>query len=142
MSKVQILLSKPLVVNMGKDKDGQQINLNLPQGLQEVDQGVAEHWFVKHHSQEITQDVVVNHELQEAYDKLKEAFDALQTQSDAATKKIAELEKQAKADAKTIARNTRNIGLGAAHHIGRGPHLRSLRNPTSRRTRPTLQPIK
>ena len=102
MSKVQILLSKPLVVNMGKDKDGQQINLNLPQGLQEVDQGVAEHWFVKHHSQEITQDVVVNHELQEAYDKLKEEFDALQTQSDAATKKIAELEKQAKADAKTI----------------------------------------
>lgn len=103
MSKVKIFLSKPLVVNMGKDKDGQQINLNLPQGLQEVDQGVAEHWFVKHHSQEITQDVVVNHELQEAYDKLKEEFDALQTQSDAATKKIAELEKQAKADAKTIA---------------------------------------
>ncbi|QBK69583.1 STY1053 family phage-associated protein [Acinetobacter johnsonii] len=103
MSKVQILLSKPLVVNMGKDKDGQQINLNLPQGLQEVDQGVAEHWFVKHHSQEITQDVVVNHELQEAYDKLKEEFDALQTQSDAATKKIADLEKQAKADAKEIA---------------------------------------
>lgn len=103
MSKVKIFLSKPLVVNMGKDQDGQQINLNLPQGLQEVDQEVAEHWFVKHHSQEITQDVVVNHELQEAYDKLKEEFDALQTQSDAATKKIADLEKQAKADAKEIA---------------------------------------
>ena len=103
MSKVKIFLSKPLVVNVGKDQDGQQINLNLPQGLQEVDQEVAEHWFVKHHSQEITQDVVVNHELQEAYDKLKEEFDALQTQSDAATKKIADLEKQAKADAKTIA---------------------------------------
>jgi len=103
MSKVKIFLSKPLVVNMGKDQDGQQINLNLPQGLQEVDQEVAEHWFVKHHSQEITQDAVVNHELQEAYDKLKEEFDALQTQSDAATKKIADLEKQAKADAKEIA---------------------------------------
>lgn len=103
MSKVKIFLSKPLVVNMGKDQDGQQINLNLPQGLQEVDQEVAEHWFVKHHSQEITQDVVVNHELQEAYDKLKEEFDALQTQSDAATRKIADLEKQAKADAKEIA---------------------------------------
>lgn len=103
MSKVKIFLSKPLVVNMGKDQDGQQINLNLPQGLQEVDQEVAEHWFVKHHSQEITQDVVVNHELQEAYDKLKEEFDAFQTQSDAATKKIADLEKQAKADAKEIA---------------------------------------
>lgn len=103
MSKVQIFLSKPLVVNMGKDENGQQINLNLPQGLQEVDQEVAEHWFVKHHSQEITQDVVVNHELQEAYDQLKADYEALQTQSDAATKKIADLEKQVKADAKEIA---------------------------------------
>ncbi|MCO8066108.1 STY1053 family phage-associated protein [Acinetobacter schindleri] len=102
MSKVQILLSKPLVVNMGKDKDGQQINLNLPQGLQEVDQEVAEHWFVKHHSQEITQSDVANQELQNAYDQLKADHEALQTQSDAATKKIAELEKQAKADAKEI----------------------------------------
>lgn len=102
MSKVQILLSKPLVVNMGKDKDGQQINLNLPQGLQEVDQEVAEHWFVKHHSQEITQSDVANQELQNAYDQLKAGHEALQTQSDAATKKIAELEKQAKADAKEI----------------------------------------
>lgn len=102
MSKVQILLSKPLVVNMGKDKDGQQVNLNLPQGLQEVDQEVAEHWFVKHHSQEITQSDVANKELQDAFDQLKADHEALQTQSDAATKKIAELEKQAKADAKEI----------------------------------------
>ncbi len=87
---------------MGKDKDGQQINLNLPQGLQEVDQEVAEHWFVKHHSQEITQSDVANQELQNAYDQLKADHEALQTQSDAATKKIAELEKQAKADAKEI----------------------------------------
>ncbi|MEX5443434.1 hypothetical protein WCE14_08705 [Acinetobacter schindleri] len=103
MNKVQIFLSKPLVVNMGKDGNGQQINLNLPQGLQEVDQEVAEHWFVKHHSQEIPQGAVANQELQEAYDKLQADHEALQTQSDAATKKIAELEKQAKADAKEIA---------------------------------------
>ena len=103
MSKVQILLSKPLVVNMGKDENGQQINLNLPQGLQEVDQEVAEHWFVKHHSEEIPQSAVANKELQEAYDQLKADYEALQTQSDAATKKIADLEKQVKADAKEIA---------------------------------------
>ena len=103
MSKVKIFLSKPLVVNMGKDQDGQQINLNLPQGLQEVDQEVAEHWFVRHHSQEITQSDVANQELQNAYDQLKADHEALQAQSDAATKKIAELEKQAKADAKEIA---------------------------------------
>ncbi|WP_347454056.1 hypothetical protein [Acinetobacter thermotolerans] len=103
MSKVQIFLSKPLVVNMGKDENGQQINLNLPQGLQEVDQEVAEHWFVKHHSEEIPQSAVANKELQEAYDQLKADYEALQTQSDAATKKIADLEKQVKADAKEIA---------------------------------------
>lgn len=109
MSTVQILLSKPLVVNMGKDKDGQQINLNLPQGLQEVDQEVAEHWFVKHHSQEITQSDVANQELQDAYDQLKADYEVLQTQSDAATKKIAELEKQAKADVKEIAELKKKI---------------------------------
>lgn len=114
MNKVQIFLSKPLVVNMGKDENGQQINLNLPQGLQEVDQEVAEHWFVKHHSEEIPQVAVANKELQEAYDQLKADYEALQMQSDAATKKIAELEKQAKADAKAIAELNKQIADAVA----------------------------
>lgn len=103
MSKVQIFLSKPLKVNLGQDENGQQVNLDLPYGLQEVDSEVAEHWFVKAHSEEIPQSAVVNHELQEAHDQLKADYEALQTQSNEATKKIADLEKQAQADAKEIA---------------------------------------
>ncbi|MDR0238132.1 hypothetical protein [Acinetobacter sp.] len=86
MSKVvQILLTKELTVNLGKDKDGQQKTVTLPAGLQEVDAEIAEHWFVKAHAQEITASACANKELQVA-------FDALQIQSDAANLKIKELE--------------------------------------------------
>lgn len=93
----QILLSKELTVNLGKDEHGQQKTVKLPAGLQEVDAEIAEHWFVKAHSQEIIASVAVNKELQDAYDALKADYDALVTQSNEATKKIAELEKQLKA---------------------------------------------
>ena len=93
----QILLSKELTVNLGKDEHGQQKTVKLPAGLQEVDAEVAEHWFVKAHAQEITASVVVNKELQDKYDALKVDYDALVVQSSEATKKIAELEKQLKA---------------------------------------------
>ena len=93
----QILLSKELTVNLGKDEHGQQKTVKLPAGLQEVDTAIAEHWFVKAHSQEITASVTANKELQDAYDALKAEHEALVAQSNEATKKIAELEKQLKA---------------------------------------------
>ena len=93
----QILLSKELTVNLGKDKHGQQKTVKLPAGLQEVDAEIAEHWFVQAHAQEITASATVNKELQDAYDALKADYDALVTQPNEATKKIAELEKQLKA---------------------------------------------
>lgn len=65
---VQILLTKELVVNLGKDGNGQQNTVTLPAGVQEVAAEIAEHWFVKAHSQEITQTVVVN--ILEAVQKL------------------------------------------------------------------------
>lgn len=99
----QILLSKELTVNLGKDEHGQPNTLKLPAGLQEVSDEVADHWFVKAHSQEITAGVAANKELQDAYDALKAEHDALVAQSDEATKKITALEKQAKADAAKIA---------------------------------------
>ena len=87
MSKVvQILLTKELTVNLGKDNDGQQKTVTLPAGLQEVSEEIAEHWFVKAHAQEITASTTANKELQVA-------FDALQIHSDAANLKIKELEK-------------------------------------------------
>ncbi|MEG2263604.1 MAG: hypothetical protein RSC68_04450 [Acinetobacter sp.] len=99
----QILLTKQLVVNLGKDEHGQQKTVTLPAGVQEVDAEIADHWFVKAHSQEITPSIAVNQELQDNFDQLKADHKALQTQSNDATKKINELEAQAKADAKTIA---------------------------------------
>lgn len=99
----QILLSKELTVNLGKDEHGQQKTVTLPAGLQEVDAEIAEHWFVKAHAQEITPSVAANKELQDTYDALLAEHEALKTQSAAADQKIAELEKQSKADSKTIA---------------------------------------
>jgi len=100
---VQILLTKELVVNLGKDEHGQQNTVTLPAGVQEVDAEIAEHWFVKAHSQEITASAAANKELQDAHDVLVVEHEALKVQSAAADVKIADFEKQTKVDAKTIA---------------------------------------
>lgn len=100
---VQILLTKELVVNLGKDEHGQQKTVKLPAGVQEVAAEIAEHWFVEAHSQEITSSAAANKELQDAHDALVAEHAALITQSNEATKKITALEKQAKADAVKIA---------------------------------------
>ncbi len=100
---VQILLTKELTVNLGKDKDGQQKTVTLPAGLQEVEAAIAEHWFVKAHAQEITANMVVNQELQEAYDALKTEHEALLEQLEIGSQKIAKLEAQSVADAKAVA---------------------------------------
>ena len=100
---VQILLTKELVVNLGKDEHGQQNTVTLPAGVQEVEAEIAEHWFVKAHSQEITASAAANKELQDAHDVLVVEHEALKVQSAAADVKIADFEKQTKVDAKTIA---------------------------------------
>lgn len=100
---VQILLTKELVVNLGKDEHGQQNTVTLPAGVQEVEAEIAEHWFVKAHSQEITTSAAANKELQDAYDVLFKNHEALQVQSDIATQKILELEGLVEAKEKKIA---------------------------------------
>ena len=81
MSKLkQILLTKQLVVNLGKDEDGQQKTITLPMGLQEVDSEIADHWFVKAHAQEITPSIAINQELQNAHDLLTSEHEALKVQ--------------------------------------------------------------
>lgn len=111
---VQILLTKELVVNLGKDEHGQQKTVTLPAGVQEVEAEIAEHWFVKAHSQEITASAAANKELQDAHDVLVVEHEALKVQSAAADKKIADLEKQTKADAQTIADLKKQIADVAA----------------------------
>lgn len=103
MSKlVQILLSKQLTVNLGRDEQGEAKTVVLEAGFQEVEQEIAEHWFVKAHSQEITSSDTASHELQVALDAANLELKALKVQSTAADTKIAELTAQAKVDAKEL----------------------------------------
>ena len=93
MSKmVKILLSRPLNVNLGRDENGQVQSVQLQAGFQEVEQEVAENWFVKAHCQEITTEDLQNAELQAQLEKANADLAALQTQSEAAAFKIGELE--------------------------------------------------
>lgn len=98
----QILLTKQLVVNLGKDEHGQQKTVTLPAGVQEVDAEVADHWFVKAHAQEITPSVAINQELQNTHDLLTAEHEALKVQSLMTDVKITELEKSGQAKDKEI----------------------------------------
>ncbi|KKW76144.1 MULTISPECIES: STY1053 family phage-associated protein [Acinetobacter] len=104
MSKlVQILLSKQLTVNLGRDDQGEAKTIVLQPGLQEVEQDIAEHWFVKAHAQAITPSDALSSELQVALDAANAAIESLTAQSTAADAMIDELEKASKAKDKEIA---------------------------------------
>ncbi|MFK6082276.1 hypothetical protein Q4334_04955 [Acinetobacter baumannii] len=93
MSKqVQILLSRPLSVNLGTDEHGLPRSHKLNAGLQTVDQEIADNWFVKAHCQEISSNDIQTGELQKQLEKANEDLSILQAQSDEATKKIEQLE--------------------------------------------------
>ncbi|NUG01100.1 STY1053 family phage-associated protein [Acinetobacter oleivorans] len=93
MSKqVQILLSRPLTVNLGTDEHGQPKSEKLSAGLQHVDAEIADNWFVKAHCQEISNNDIQTGELQKQLEIVNEELSILQTQSDEATKKIVQLE--------------------------------------------------
>ncbi|MFW6573410.1 hypothetical protein BAX55_15900 [Acinetobacter baumannii] len=90
--KVQILLSRPLSVNLGTDEHGLPRSHKLNAGLQTVDEEIAENWFVKAHCQEISSNDIQTGELQKQLEKANEDLSILQAQSDEATKKIEQLE--------------------------------------------------
>ncbi|MFX7083683.1 hypothetical protein ABTI07_03530 [Acinetobacter baumannii] len=93
MSKqVQILLSRPLSVNLGTDEHGLPRSHKLNAGLQTVDEEIANNWFVKAHCQEISSNDIQTGELQKQLEKANEDLSILQAQSDEATKKIEQLE--------------------------------------------------
>ncbi|HHB0831510.1 TPA: hypothetical protein ACOQVU_000264 [Acinetobacter baumannii] len=93
MSKqVQILLSRPLSVNLGTDEHGLPRSHKLNAGLQTVDEEIADNWFVKAHCQEISSNDIQTGELQKQLEKANEDLSILQAQSDEATKKIEQLE--------------------------------------------------
>lgn len=103
MSKlVQILLTKSLVVNLGRDELGEAKTVNLKAGLQQVEQEVAEHWFVKAHAQEITTSDTQTHDLQEQLKAINAELESLKIQSEAADVKIAAMTQKAAVDSKEI----------------------------------------
>ncbi len=55
--------------------------------MQYVEPEIADNWFVKAHCQEISSNDIQTGELQKQLDEANEALQALQTQSDEATKK-------------------------------------------------------
>ncbi|ESK40259.1 hypothetical protein P256_00706 [Acinetobacter nectaris CIP 110549] len=82
MSKVQILLSKDLLIHLSAEDP-----VELKSGLQEVEQDIADHWYVKAHSQPITSDAVKD-------DAHKKEVESLKAELAAAQKTIADLQKQ------------------------------------------------
>ena len=102
MKMVQILLSKPLTVNLGVGESGELETVQLQAGLQEVEERVANHWFVEAHSQEIPQNAVQNQELVNQLELANQELDVLKTQSQAADKKINELSAQLTAKDKEL----------------------------------------
>lgn len=100
--QVQILLSRPLTVNLGTDEHGRAITEKLNPGLQHVDQKVADNWFVKAHCQELTQEDVQAGELQKQVVQLQGELQLLQEQSSKATETINKLTEEAKTKDKEI----------------------------------------
>lgn len=86
--KAQILLPKQLTVNLGKDENGNPRTLKLEAGLQEVDQEIAEHWFVKAHAQEIPSNAAYTNELEGLIKEKDDEIAAMQIQLDKATEQI------------------------------------------------------
>ena len=85
MAKVKILLERPLVVHINKEE-----SVSLDAGLQEVDKEIAEHWYVKVHSQPITDDVLQVDESKKALKAVQGDLKTAKSQLADADKKIAE----------------------------------------------------
>ncbi len=103
MSKlVQILLSKPLTVNLGRDEQGEAKTIVLQAGIQEVEEDVANHWFVKAHSQEIPAHSAYTNELEQVLEQKDQEIAAMQIQIDEAAKQILKHDEEMKAKDKEL----------------------------------------
>ena len=101
MAKVKILLEKPLTIHLSKEK-----SVSLDAGLQEVDKEVAEHWYIKAHSQPISDEALEVDEAKKALNKLQIELKNSKDQLVEAGEKLAEKDNliadlQARLDAAT-----------------------------------------
>ncbi|KQF88270.1 hypothetical protein APC22_10530 [Acinetobacter pittii] len=99
---VQILLSKQLTVNLGRDDQGEAKTVVLQAGLQEVEKEIAEHWFVSAHSQEIPAHSAYASELEEIIQQKDAELVAMQIQLDEAEKQILKHGEEMKAKDKEL----------------------------------------
>lgn len=103
MSKlVKILLGKQLTVNLGRDEQGEAKTLVLQEGLQEVEEEIAKHWFVAAHAQEIPESSAYSSELEKLIQLKDEEIAAMQIQIDEAGKQILKHDEEMKAKDKEI----------------------------------------
>ncbi|WP_269914804.1 STY1053 family phage-associated protein [Acinetobacter sp. HY1485] len=91
MSKVQILLSKDLVIHLSKDE-----KVELKAGINEVDSELAEHWYVAAHSQPITSSDLETDGLKKQLEDVQAELATATTQLDEANKTITTLQADAK----------------------------------------------
>lgn len=101
MAKVKILLEKPLTIHLNKDE-----SVSLDAGLQEVEKEVAEHWYVKAHSQPISDEAIEVDEAKKALKKVQGELKEAKAQLVEAGNQIVEKDKlivdlQAKLDEAT-----------------------------------------
>ncbi|MBF7687074.1 STY1053 family phage-associated protein [Acinetobacter rathckeae] len=89
MSKVQILLSKDLLIHLSAEE-----SVELKSGLQEVEQEIADHWYVKAHSQPVTSDAVKDDAHKKEVESLQAELNTSNSALAAAQKTIADLQKQ------------------------------------------------
>ncbi|WP_284118245.1 STY1053 family phage-associated protein [Acinetobacter seifertii] len=103
MSKlVKILLGKQLTVNLGRDKQGEAKTVVLQEGLQEVEEDIAKHWFVAAHAQEIPENSAYSSELENLIQHKDEEIAAMQIQIDEAGKQILKHDEEMKAKDKEL----------------------------------------
>lgn len=103
MSKlVKILLGKQLTVNLGRDEQGEAKTVVLQEGLQEVEEEIAKHWFVAAHAQEIPESSAYSSELEKVIEQKDQEIAAMQIQIDEAGKQILKHDEDMKAKDKEI----------------------------------------
>lgn len=95
MSTVQILLAKDLLIHLAAD-----VQVTLKSGLQEVEQEIADHWYVKAHSQPVTAAAVKEDEYKKQLEATQAELASVSEQLTEAETTIADLQKQL-ADATT-----------------------------------------
>ena len=93
MSQVKISVHRPIIVNLDADR-----KITLPAGVHTVEQEVADHWYVKANSEQLSELMVNADELEAAHEQITDLtaqVAELQNQIELLSAKNAELQSDA-----------------------------------------------